>query len=153
MSYRNEKHKAVFEEMTAKMDKQNFALLSALYLLTADHRLWEIMKQHTQKNKVDFAGVSLKGIHENGYTLYCVAKDLYLGTKHLSVSDLADTELIRPQMFMLVCNAMAVRRFGMKAIRLAERGEKVTIHLRRKFVRTRPDFVMHKNLECVKKSL
>lgn len=123
VSYRNEKHKAVFEEITAKMDKQNFALLSALYLLTADYRLWKIMKQHIQKNKVDFAGVSLKRIHENAYTLYCVAKDLYLGTKHLSVSDLADTKLIRPQMFMLVCNAMAVRRFGMKAICLAERGE------------------------------
>ncbi len=123
VSYRNEKHKAVFEEITAKMDKQNYALLSALYLLTADYRLWKIMKHHTQKNGVDFAGVSLKGIHENGYTLYCVAKDLYLGTKHLSVSDLADTELIRPQIFMLVCNAMAVRRFGMKAIQLAERRE------------------------------
>lgn len=124
VSYRNEKHKAVFEEITAKMDKQNYALLSALYLLTADYRLWKIMKRHTQKNAVDFAGISLKGIHENGYTLYCVAKDLYLGTKHLSVSDLADTELICPQIFMLVCNAMAVRRFGMKAVRLAERGKK-----------------------------
>ena len=123
VSYRNEKHKAVFEEITAKMDKQNYALLSALYLLTADYRLWKIMKHHVQKNAVNFAGVSLKGIHENGYTLYCVAKDLYLGTKHLSVSDLADTELIRPQIFMLVCNAMAVRRFGMKAVRLAERRE------------------------------
>lgn len=92
MSYRNEKHKAVFEEITAKMDKNNFALLSALYLLTADHRLWKIMKHHTQKNEVDFQHVSLKGIHENGYILYCVAKDLYLGTKHLSVSDLSDTE-------------------------------------------------------------
>ena len=123
VSYRNEKHKAVFEEITAKMDKQNYALLSALYLLTADYRLWKIMKHHTQKNAVNFAGVSLKGIHENGYTLYCVAKDLYLGTKHLSVSDLADTELICSQIFMLVCNAMAVRRFGMKAVRLAERRE------------------------------
>ena len=123
VSYRNEKHKAVFEEITAKMDKQNYALLSALYLLTADYRLCKIMKHHVEKNAVDFAGVSLKGIHENGYTLYCVAKDLYLGTKHLSVSDLADTELIRPQIFMLVCNAMAVRRFGMKAVRLAERRE------------------------------
>lgn len=123
VSYRNDKHKEVFEEITAKMDKQNYALLSALYLLTADYRLWKIMKHHVQKNAVDFAGVSLKGIHENGYTLYCVAKDLYLGTKHLSVSDLADTELIRPQIFMLVCNAMAVRRFGMKAVRLVERRE------------------------------
>ncbi len=53
VSYRNEKHKAVFEEITAKMDKQNYALLSALYLLTADYRLWKIMKHHTQKNTVE----------------------------------------------------------------------------------------------------
>lgn len=50
MSSRNEKHKAVFEEITAKMDKQNYALLSAMYLLTAYYRLWKIMKHHTQKN-------------------------------------------------------------------------------------------------------
>lgn len=97
--------------------------MSALYLLTVDHRLWKIMKHHIQKNEVDFQNVSLKGIHENGYILYCVAKDLYFGTKHLSVSDLSDTGLIRPQMFVMICNVMAVRRFGLKAIRIAERRE------------------------------
>jgi len=53
VSYRNEKHKVVFEEITAKMDKNNFALLSALYLLTADHRLWKIMKHHDIREAVE----------------------------------------------------------------------------------------------------
>ena len=50
----NKKHKAVFEEITAKMDKQNYALLSALYLLTADYRLWKIMDGIIQKYHPDW---------------------------------------------------------------------------------------------------
>ena len=121
MTYQNDKHKAVFEESTKKQDKKNYALMSALYLLTADFRLWQVMKHHTLRNKIDFHDARLKGIHENGYTLYCAAKDLYLGTKHLTIRDLADTGLISPKMFALICNAMAIRRFGMRAIYLAER--------------------------------
>lgn len=123
MIYRNDKHKAVYEEIIEKKDKKNYALLSALYLLTADFKLWQVMKHRTKQNKINFHDTKFKGIHENGYTLYCVAKDLYLGTKHLSISDLADTGLISPGLFALICNAMAIRRFGIKAIRLAERSE------------------------------
>lgn len=53
---------------------------------------------------------------ENAYTLFCCAKDLYLGTKHIAVKDLADMDLISPKMFGLICNAMAIRRFGLNAI-------------------------------------
>lgn len=120
VNYRSKKHKEVFEETIVKMDKKNYALISALYLLTADFKLWQVMKYHTQKNEIDFEDVKLGNIQETGYTLYCSAKDLYHGTKHLSISDLADGELIPPKMFAVICNAMAIRRFGMKAIRLAE---------------------------------
>lgn len=50
----NKKHKAVFQEIAAKMDKQNYALLSALYLLTADYRLWKIMDGIIQKYHPDW---------------------------------------------------------------------------------------------------
>ena len=124
MNYRSKKHKEVFIEVVSKMDKKNYALIAALYLLTADFKLWQVMKHHTQKNEIDFEDVKLGNIQESGYTLYCSAKDLYHGTKHLSISDLADTDLISSKIFAVICNAMAIRRFGMKAIRLAE-GEKI----------------------------
>ena len=120
MNYRSVKHKEVFEEIVSKMDKKNNAFISAVYLMTADFDLWQVMKHHTDKNTIDFESPRLKGIGEKGYTLYCVAKDLYLGTKHLSISDLADKELISKKMFALICNAMAIRRFGIKAMELAE---------------------------------
>lgn len=121
--YRNEKHQRVFEESIGKCDEKNYAFLSAVYLMTADFKLWQKVKHYIGKNDIDFENAKLNGIHANGYALYCVAKDLYLGTKHLTVCDLADTELIPNKMFTLICNAMAIRRFGMKAIQLKERSE------------------------------
>lgn len=120
MDYRSNKHKEVFEEIVSKMDKKNDAFISAVYLMTADFELWQVMKHYTDKNTINFEKPKLKCIGEKGYTLYCVAKDLYLGTKHLSISDLADKELISKKMFALICNAMAIRRFGIKAMELAE---------------------------------
>ena len=116
MLYRNDKHKAIFENAVRKKDVKNYTLMAVIYLLTADLRLWQIMKRHIEKNQIHFEQVRLNGINEDAYTLYCTAKDLYLGTKHLTVSDLADTDLISQKMFAVICNAMAVRRFGLNAI-------------------------------------
>ena len=38
MNFRNEKHRLAFVEAIRKLDKKNFALMSALYLLTAEHK-------------------------------------------------------------------------------------------------------------------
>ena len=72
-------------------------MMAALYLLTADLRLWNLSKRHVGKIEINFADIRLKNIHENGYALFCCAKDLCLGTKHLTVADLADTDLIPPK--------------------------------------------------------
>ena len=121
MRYKNEKHQSEFEEAIRKKDKKDYAMMAALYLLTADLRLWHLSKRHVGKISINFADIRLKNIHENGYALFCCAKDLCLGTKHLTVADLADTDLIPPKLFELICNAMAIRRFGLGAIKTTER--------------------------------
>ena len=121
MRYKNEKHQREFEEALRKRDKKDYAMIAALYLLTADLRLWNLSKRHVGKIEINFADIRLKNIHENGYALFCCAKDLCLGTKHLTVADLADTDLIPPKLFELICNAMAIRRFGLGAIKTTER--------------------------------
>lgn len=121
MRYKNEKHQSEFEVAIRKRDKKDYAMMAALYLLTADLRLWNLSKRHVGKIKINFADIRLKNIHENGYALFCCAKDLCLGTKHLTVADLADTDLIPPKLFELICNAMAIRRFGLGAIKTTER--------------------------------
>ena len=46
MTYINEKHRARFMLAAKNIAKANYALLSALYLLTADPRLWSCCKHH-----------------------------------------------------------------------------------------------------------
>ena len=98
--------------------------MSALYLLTAEFALWQTAKRYVTDNSIDFKSLQPSGISENGYTLLCAAKDLYLGTNYLTISDLADTQLIPPRMFALICNAMAIRRFGLGEINFKNRSDK-----------------------------
>ena len=121
MNFRNEKHRLSFVEAIRKLDKKNFALMSALYLLTAKHKLWMQIRNYVERNEIKFERFKPKDSTENGYTILCCAKDFYLGTKHITISDLADTELIAPRMFALICDAMAIRRFGLGAIQYKER--------------------------------
>ncbi len=117
MTYINEKHRTRFELAAKNIAKTNYALLSALYLLTADQRLWSCCKHHINNGCVFFENINLNNCTERAYTLYCAAKDLTLGTKHLTVSDLSDADLVPSMLFRTICNAMAIRRFGLAAIK------------------------------------
>lgn len=120
MRYKSDKHRELFTEAIRKKDKKNLAIMAALYLLTSDLCLWNLAKRHVSKTGIDFDGIRLTNIHTNGYTVFCCAKDLCLGTKHLTIADLADSELIPTKLFGIICNAMAIRRFGLIAIRERE---------------------------------
>ncbi len=121
MYFKNEKHRTAFTEAVAKLDKKDYALMAAVYLLTADCRLWSCTGRYVQRNEILFESIRLKGSTANGYTLYCTAKDLYLGTKDLTIGDLADTTIIEPKIFGVICNAMAIRRYGVGAVKFKER--------------------------------
>ena len=43
--------------------------------------------------------MNLGSVDDKAHTLFCRAKDLYLGTKHITIADLADEQLISPQIF------------------------------------------------------
>ena len=124
MYFKNEKHRTVFGEAVARLDKKDYALMAAVYLLTAECRLWNSTARYVQRNEIIFEDIRLKGSTETGYTLYCAAKDLYLGTKNLTIGDLADTTLIDPKTFGLICNGMAIRRYGVGAVKFKERTDK-----------------------------
>lgn len=123
MNYLSSHHQNLFQIAIQKKDRKNYALLSALYLFTADKRLWRMMKHQVDGNLIRFNRRKLYGLNEYTYPLYCAAKDLYMGTRHLTIRDLADRELISPKQFAAICNAMAIRRFGLKAVEPAEKQE------------------------------
>ncbi|MEG2396358.1 MAG: hypothetical protein RSB11_04915, partial [Oscillospiraceae bacterium] len=119
--YRTLLHRKLFLQAAQKSLVSDNARLAALYLLTADKKLWTKACHAITDRHIDFSAVVIGDIGIDCYTLFMSAKDLSTGTKHITMSDLADTEIISQKMFEIICNAMAIRRYGMKAIEIAEK--------------------------------
>ena len=112
MNYYGKKHESDFKQTLDRIDPNNLRVLSAVYLLTANTQLWRRVQNQVEKNCIHFDRMNLGSVDEKAYTLFCCAKDLYLGTKHITIADLADEQLISHKMFGIICNALAIRRFG-----------------------------------------
>ncbi|MBR3918303.1 MAG: hypothetical protein IKJ59_06155 [Clostridia bacterium] len=116
MEFASDFHRLAFNEAIQKRDTSNYALMSAIYLLTSDVRLYRLAKRYIKEKYIHFDKIKLKYCNEHIYTLYCAAKDLYRGTKYLDIQDLSDPDIIPFKEFGLICNAMTIRRFGIGAV-------------------------------------
>lgn len=121
VNYRGKSHKTLLQNIASKKQSCENKTLAALYLLTADSRLWSKAKHFVTSDGIDFSAIHLGNVSPDAYTLFMTAKDLYCGTKHMTISDLADTELISPKMFAVLCNAMMIRRYGKNAVEIMEK--------------------------------
>lgn len=123
MLYRGDDHKQLFEKAVTARNNNSAAFISALYLLTADSWLWSKAKQYVSKTAVEFSGIRLSDCSVEAYTLFMAAKDLYGAERHMhiTVSDLADKSIIEDKIFTVICNAMAFRRYGINALKIAEK--------------------------------
>lgn len=116
MKFRNNAHRTAFMEAIKDMHRSDNATLAAVYSLTADGRLWNQVKRCVRRNEILFDQMKPIGNTTNSYALLCIAKDLCLGTTYITLGELADPELIPPKLFGVICNAIAIRRYGLAAI-------------------------------------
>ena len=76
MTFINEKHRLTFDEALTRLnkyDKKNTALMSALYLLTADYRLWLQTKRFVENHGISFGKLRPKNCSEESYPLCSAA--------------------------------------------------------------------------------
>lgn len=105
-------HRITFYNQYLKLNHQNAGLISAVYLLTADNELWKYVWKYVNRDSISFGKIKPKDLSPEAYILLCAAKDLYLGTEHISLSELADPVIVEKTTFCLVLNALGIRRFG-----------------------------------------
>lgn len=89
-------------------------------MLTADEKLWDTAKGSVGKDDIVFEDIYLKNGSENACALYCAAKDLYNGSRHLAIDDMADGAVIKNKVFTLICNSMLIKRKGLAAVNWVE---------------------------------
>ena len=88
------------------------AMCAALYLLSADRFLWGKAISAIKPDIIHFQKIHIHGVDLNGYVLFHTAKDLYQVTKHISLSELVDPELVDDMAFELIITAFLIRRYG-----------------------------------------
>lgn len=104
--------------------------LAAVFLLTADPFLWSKARLAANPEGIDFPAIHLHGVDLDGYVLFHTAKDLCAGTKHISLSELTDPELVSDSAFRLLVTAFLIRRYGGgSTFRRKEQGMLTTIKL------------------------
>lgn len=114
MKFLSNKHQQLFASAVEKKNESNTALMAAIYLLTGDSKLWNLAEGYVRKNRIEFEDMKLNAIHTKGYTLFCAAKDMYFGSRNLAISDLTDRGIVSSKLFEVICQGMAIRRFGLE---------------------------------------
>lgn len=71
---------------------------------------------HVADTRIYFDRVRLGGVTLAEYILFHAAKDVYYGTKHISLSELADRELVADELLRLIVNALVIEKCGVEAV-------------------------------------
>lgn len=114
--WNGEEHRQRFEYLRLYTGRcKNFytnEYLAAMYLLTATGTLYDHTYQCFTRNGPEFAVAKVKGLSIDEYTLLGAAKTLYFGSDDLTAEDLAEPEIVAPEMLYFVINAVLIVRFG-----------------------------------------
>ena len=88
------------------------ALYAAIYLLSADRFLWGRALYAVTQAQIKFSQIHIHGVNLDGYVLFYMARDLYRGSQHVSLSELIDPELVSDQVFERIVIAFLICRYG-----------------------------------------
>ena len=109
-------HQSRFEKAIKTINKKNKSLVAAVYLLTIDNKVWSEFRPFVSTNNIPLDTKRLHSSGEFGYVYYCAAKDLLLGTRSITIGELADKSLVPARVFALIINAFSIKQYGIKAI-------------------------------------
>ena len=129
MIFRDDRHGLLFEKEIRLHKGCGKKFTAALFVLTADYRLWAQVEPHVGTKRIDIE--SAKPHHLNGFSYVCfeLAKNILTGSQTVVLDELADPSLFSPQNFMVISLAMLIRGYGLGAanqiIMIPKRKERV----------------------------
>lgn len=121
MLFRNAEHKKRFQSICKSglfprlNESQGYA--AAIFLLSADAFVWSKAKSCVDSQLIHFEAIRIHGVDLDGYAIFHMAKELYSGKSHITVSELSDPELINDKLLRLFVNAFLVKRYGVNVLK------------------------------------
>ena len=118
----DDRHKSRMEFFNTRMgyspSRNTPAYYAAMYLLTANGTLYWRMTNCFCRSGLDFSFAILRGISPHNYALYRAAVGLFTERRGITLSEMADRELVDDDAFRLIINAMLIARYGIAAMKL-----------------------------------
>lgn len=118
--FENTFHKQQFESLITDKNSLDRDYLAALYLLTAEDKTWRSVREFVSKNGIKYDLVTPVP-KDSGYMLFNIARDITDGTKHITLRDIADKNVLTPSQFLLLCKALSISRYGVGAVGIKPR--------------------------------
>ena len=115
MVFRNDNHGVLFEKEIRYHKGCSRKFAAALFLLTADTRLWHQAENHIGTNEIDIAAIKPRHLDGMSYVCYMLAKDIVTGSRTVAQTELADPSLMSPRYFLVIQTAMLIRGYGLSA--------------------------------------
>lgn len=115
MVFRNDNHGVLFEKEIRYHKGCSRKMTAALFLLTADPRLWHQAENHIGTNEIDIVAMQPRRLDAMAYVCFAVAKDIITGSKTVSITELADASMLSPRYFLVIQTAMLIRGYGLSA--------------------------------------
>ena len=115
MVFRNDNHGVLFEKEIRYHKGCSRKMTAALFLLTADSRLWHQAENHIGTNEIDITAIKPRRLDAMAYVCFAVAKDIITGSKTVSITELADASMLSPRYFLVIQTAMLIRGYGLSA--------------------------------------
>ena len=115
MVFRNDNHGVLFEKEIRYHKGCSRKMTAALFLLTADSRLWHQAENHIGTNEIDIVAMQPRRLDAMAYVCFAVAKDIITGSKTVSITELADASMLSPRYFLVIQTAMLIRGYGLNA--------------------------------------
>ena len=112
MQFKNDSHEKLFLKTIKGMNQRDNTQMALAFLLTADKKLWDCCRIYMISNEIPIHRIRPKCCSEKAYVLFCAAKDIALGTKYVSMNDLADKDIVQGDIWKLIFTALEIKRFG-----------------------------------------
>lgn len=118
--FHDEKHRRNYEKIMAGKraaftdHRPNY--VAAVFLLSVDEVLWNIVKSNVLDTGIYFDRVRLGGVTLEQYILFHAAKDVYQDSRHVRLSELADKRLIPDDILKVIVNAFVIRKCGIEIL-------------------------------------
>lgn len=114
MFFRGKKHEETFELELDYRPSYDNRYIAALYLLTADTKLWYQVRDQFGTRAVNVGEMRPKRLSGEAYVFYMLARDILLGTKTVSITELADRGLLSSKGFQVLTVSLMIRGYGLK---------------------------------------